>query len=87
MAEAFDISIPNLGFSIEHSTLVLKVRDSNIQLVPAEIQNICLIHVYETFLFNQNQIPSKCLLDLEAKISSFVITFLKKYRKNCRIFS
>jgi hypothetical protein len=83
MAEALDIYIPNLGFSIEHSALVVKVRDSNIQLVPAEIKNICFIHVYETFSFNQSQIPSKCLVDLEAKISIFVKNFLQKYRKNC----
>jgi hypothetical protein len=87
MAEALDISIPNLGFSIEYSALVIKVRDSNIQLVQAEIQKICLIHVYETFSFNRSQIPSKCLLDLEAKISNFVKIFLKKYRMNSRMIS
>ena len=87
MAEALDVSISNLGFSIEHATLVLKVRDSNIQLVQAEIQNICLIHVFETFSVTKSQIPSKCLLDLEAKISIFVKNFLKKYRKNSRMIS
>jgi hypothetical protein len=87
MADALDISVPNSGFSIEHTALILKVRDSNIQLVPTEIQNVCLTHVYETFSFNQSRIPSKCLLDLEAKVSIFAKSFLKKYRKNCGMIS